>query len=133
MTLITRFLHTKEVIEIHDLILDEAGGARGIRDLGLLQSAVAMPKSQYQNQYLHPTLFDQAAAYLFHICMNHSFIDGNKRTAAISALVFLEDNHCSPSIDELEYEELIVDTAKGLTSKQVLSAFFQNCTVETIL
>ena len=68
------------------------GGAYGVRDNDLLSSALAMPGTTFEGQYLHKDLYDQAAAYAFHLWQNHPFLDGNKRTALASALVFLSLN-----------------------------------------
>lgn len=119
-----RFLQLQEVLEIHYQVIEAFGGSFGIRDLGLLLSAIEMPKSKISKKYLHKSLFDKAAAYLFHICQNHPFIDGNKRTAVVSALVFLEDNNVSLSFDEKQLEDLIIQTAKGKADKKIISLFF---------
>src|SRR5438105_60286 len=94
------FLTLDEVLEIHSDQIDRYGGAHGIRDLNLLQSAIAMPQSGFGEQYLHESVFAMAAAYLFHITQNHPFVDGNKRTGLASALVFLELNNISIEIDD---------------------------------
>ena len=86
------FLTLAEVIEIHADQIQLYGGGEGIRDIDLLSSAVAMPHASFSNQFLHADIFEMAAAYAFHLLQNHSFIDGNKRTALASALVFLEMN-----------------------------------------
>jgi death-on-curing protein len=70
----TKFLSLPLVLQLHDKQLVRFGGASGIRDEGMLESAIAQPKATFEGQFLHPTLFDQAAAYLFHICQNHPFI-----------------------------------------------------------
>lgn len=124
-----RFLHVQEVLEIHDQIIDCFGGAFGLRDLGLLVSAVEIPKATMSKKLLHPTISDQAAAYLFHICNNHPFIDGNKRTAVVSALVFLEDNHVKVNFDENELEKLVIQTATGKANKKMISSFFQKSNI----
>ncbi|MBI5273651.1 MAG: type II toxin-antitoxin system death-on-curing family toxin [Chlamydiales bacterium] len=121
----TRFLQVQEVIAIHDQLITSFGGCHGLRDLGLLVSAVEIPKSKMGGQFLHPSLFDQASAYLFHICNNHPFIDGNKRTSAVAALVFLEDNNILLEFDEYEFEELVVQVAMGQAGKEALRIFFQ--------
>jgi death on curing protein len=125
-----RYLSIQEVIDIHDQIIDMYGGSFGLRDLGLLASAVEMPKSKFEKKILHPTIFDKASAYLYHICKNHPFIDGNKRTAAVSALVFLEDNEISLKIDEIEYENIIVDLAIGNINKKFISSFFKKSKIK---
>ncbi|MGD0886903.1 MAG: type II toxin-antitoxin system death-on-curing family toxin [Thermodesulfovibrionales bacterium] len=94
------FLTLAEVIEIHADQIERYGGGSGIRDINLLSSAVAIPYASFQDQFLHADLFEMAAAYAFHICQNHPFVDGNKRTALATALVFLELNGISFSDPE---------------------------------
>ena len=125
-----RYLSVQEVIEIHDQIIDVFGGSFGLRDLGLLASAIEMPKSKFENKFLHPTIFDKASAYLYHICNNHPFIDGNKRTATISTLVFLEDNDISLKFNEIKFENLIVDIATGKINKKYISSFLKKSQIK---
>jgi death on curing protein len=80
------FLTLSEVVEIHTDQIERFGGDPGIRDLGLLSSAVATPYATFQQTFLHEDIFDMASAYAFHICQNHAFVDGNKRTALASTL-----------------------------------------------
>src|SRR3569832_264121 len=87
-----RFLSVENVLAIHADTIAEEGGRVGIRDIGLLESAVAMPQATYEGAYLHPDLAAMAAAYLFHLCQNHAFVDGNKRAAAFSTVLFLALN-----------------------------------------
>lgn len=87
-----RFLDLAEVLEIHVDQIERYGGAAGIRDLPLLLSALSMPAAGIHGEYVHGTLFEIAAAYLFHLAKNHPFVDGNERTALASALVFLDLN-----------------------------------------
>jgi death on curing protein len=75
-----RFLDLVEVLEIHQSRIDRYGGSPGVRDLGLLQSAVAQSSAGFGGEFLHSDLYEMAAAYLFHVARNHPFIDGNKRT-----------------------------------------------------
>ena len=77
-----RFLSVADVLGFHEDQLANYGGAPGVRDMGLLESAVAMPMAGFGDQYLHADLFEMAAAYLYHIVCNHPFVDGNKRTGA---------------------------------------------------
>jgi death-on-curing protein len=86
------FLTLAEIIEIHKDQVERYGGDSGIRDLGLLQSALAQPEASFAGEWLHKDLFEMASAYAYHLCQNHPFIDGNKRVALASALVFLELN-----------------------------------------
>ena len=89
------FLTLAEVIEVHVDQIRRYGGQAGLRDLGLLQSALAQPQASFAGQWFHNHLYPMAAAYTYHLSQNHPFIDGNKRTALASALVFLELNGIS--------------------------------------
>jgi death-on-curing protein len=89
------FLTLAEVIEVHVDQIRRYGGQTGIRDLGLLESALAQPQASFSGEWLHKNLYAMAAAYAYHLCQNHPFLDGNKRTALATALVFLELNGVS--------------------------------------
>jgi death on curing protein len=100
---------------IHREVLAAHGGADGIRDEALLESAVAAPQATMMGQLLISEPIEVAAAYLFYLCRNHPFIDGNKRTALAACLVFLETNDLLPN-DKLpvdEWEELVLDVASS--------------------
>lgn len=86
------FLTTSQVLYIHDRIFKRFGGSHGIRDTGLIESAVAKPKATFGGKYLYISIFDKAAALLQSLLKNHPFVDGNKRTALTSAGVFLKKN-----------------------------------------
>jgi len=86
------FLTLAEVVEIHTDQIKRYGGSDGVRDMSLLSSAAAMPYASFSGSFLHADIYEMAAAYAFHICRNHPFVDGNKRTALAAALVFLEMN-----------------------------------------
>jgi death-on-curing protein len=120
-----RFLTIERVIAIHDYMIMNYGGLNGIRDVGLLASAIEMPKATMFGEYLHPSIYDKAAAYLYHIIGNHPFIDANKRTGSASALIFLDMNNIELSVNEAELEELVVRTAQGQTEKAEISKFFE--------
>jgi death-on-curing protein len=104
MTSSPLFLTVEQVSQIHQRMISEFGGEPGIRDKGLLESAVAMPAARFGGMFLHEGIVEMAAAYLFHICKNHAFIDGNKRAALASAAAFLScnDYRLIPAPDELE-------------------------------
>ncbi len=85
-----RFLYLEDVLELHEMQIESYGGATGIRDSGLLESAVMMAQASFGGEYVHKNVFEMAAAYAFHIAENQPFVDGNKRTALASALVFLD-------------------------------------------
>jgi len=86
------FLTPELVLAIHHRVVREFGGDASVRDAGLLDAAVAMPKATFGGKHLHRGIPAMAAAYLFHLCKNHPFVDGNKRTALATAEVFLELN-----------------------------------------
>jgi death on curing protein len=111
------FLDLEEVLEIHALQLDEFGGIAGVRDRGLLESAVEQPRATGFGELLHADLFEMAAAYLFHIVKNHAFLDGNKRTALVAALVFLDINGVSLERDDERLYELTMAAAEGRADK----------------
>ncbi len=126
------FLNVEDVIDFHTDIINEFGGSHGIRDMGLLISAVEMPKASMFSQDLHLTIFDKAAAYLYHIICNHPFIDGNKRSGTVAALTFLEVNHVAVQFDPFEFEEIVVQVAQGKMKKEELSLFFFEGSVSKI-
>ena len=101
------------------------GGTYGLRDPALLSSALAMPSSSFEGKYLHRDLFEQAAAYAFHICQNHPFIDGNKRTALASALVFLSLNDIELDDPKEDLYDLMMKVAKGKASKSEIATKFR--------
>jgi len=117
------FLTLEEILEIHADQIYHYGGKAGIRDLNLLISAAGQPCAKFQGQFLHKSLQDKAAAYLFHLCQNHPFIDGNKRAALVSMLVFLDMNNHPVDYPEEDLEKLTFSVAEGKTKKQEISDF----------
>jgi len=103
---------TVEIVkEIHAAVIDAYGGAQGLRDQALLSSAVAAPQATYGGQSPYADLIEVAAAYLFYLCRNHAFVDGNKRVAMSAAIVFLRLNGVEPAPDGPDWEALIFDVA----------------------
>ena len=111
------FLTLAEVIEIHADQIDRYGGEAGVRDLGLVESALGQPEATFSGEWLHQDLYSMAAAYAYHLCQNHPFIDGNKRTALASALVFLELNGVSILDPRGRLKTAMVRIASGKRSK----------------
>lgn len=111
------FLTLAEVVEIHADQIKRYGGSDGVRDMTLLSSAVAMPYASFSGSFLHTDIYEMAAAYAFHICRNHPFIDGNKRTALASALVFLELNGISLLDNKGKLYDAIISLASGHLNK----------------
>ena len=116
-----RYLTLGEVVELHQRLLASTGGAPGIRDLGLLESALAQPKATFDGADLHPTLVDKAAALGFALVANHAFIDGNKRVghAAMEVFLILNGAEIHASVDE--QERLMLDVAAGRINRAGLS------------
>ncbi len=119
------FLDVQEVIELHRSMIERYGGAYGLRDLGLLQSAIAMPQASFGGEYLHPDIHEMAAAYLFHIVQNHAFLDGNKRAGAAAAIVFLAMNDIQIDADEDGLVDLTLAVATGQAGKPQIAEFFR--------
>ena len=120
------FLTLAEVTEIHADQIEHYGGTAGTRDINLLSSAVAMPYASFSGNFLHRDIYEMAAAYAFHISQNHPFIDGNKRTALASALVFLEVNGSSISDSEGRLYEATMDLASGKLKKEEFANILRN-------
>jgi death-on-curing protein len=112
------FLDLERVLRTHRSLIAEYGGAEGMRDVGLLHSAIAMPQACFGGQHLHKDLFEMAAAYLYHIVQNHPFLDGNKRTGAATAIIFLAINGIELEPDEDRLVDLTLAVAQGDAGKQ---------------
>jgi death-on-curing protein len=112
------FLTFEDIIEIHDDQIKRYGGSHGLRDKELLLSAIAQPQSTFDGKYLHQSIFDKAAAYLFHLCQNHPFIDGNKRVPVVSSLTFLLMNDYEIDYNEDELETLVFCVCRRQNQKR---------------
>jgi len=119
------FLTLEEVVQLHAHQIQTYGGSEGLRDLGLLESAVLQPQACFGGQYLHEDLAAMAAAYLYHIVSNHPFIDGNKRTGMHTADVFLRLNGYDLDLPVDETEQLTLGIATGSVTKEQAAAFFR--------
>lgn len=120
-----RFLTLAEVIEVHADQIKRYGGQAGLRDLGLLQSALAQPEASFAGEWLHHDVYEMAVAYAYHICQNHPFIDGNKRTALACALVFLELNGVDVIDPRGRLKDAMIRIASGVMGKAELSTFLK--------
>lgn len=104
-------LSSDVVREIHAEAIKLFGGLKGVRDENLLASAVLTPQSSFGGKSPYADIIEIAAAYLFYICKNHPFLDGNKRTAMMAAIVFLRLNGIEPLPDSAKWEKLMLDVA----------------------
>jgi len=120
-----KFLTLSEVLLILEDQIRNYGGKYGIRDRNLLSSAIYMPESSFDGKYLHETVPAMAAAYAFHICQNHPFIDGNKRSALASSLVFLDINGYELNCKNETLYNKIMNVAKGEIKKEELIKFYE--------
>ncbi len=123
------FVSKSMVLSIHARQIERFGGTPGVRDEGLLESALAQPQATFGGQFLHPTISEQAAAYLYHIAMNHPFIDGNKRTAFAVMDTFLRLNGCALNLTDDRVYDLVMRVARGTMTKEELSREFESCIV----
>ncbi|MEA4924198.1 MAG: type II toxin-antitoxin system death-on-curing family toxin [Syntrophomonadaceae bacterium] len=119
------FLTLAEVVEVHKDQIDRYGGHPGIRDYDLLSSAVAAPKATWNGEYLNNDIFEMAAAYIFYICQDHPFVDGNKRTALASGLVFLEINDISIMDEKGNLYPAVMSIALGQLNKTEMAAILR--------
>jgi death-on-curing protein len=119
------FLTLDEVLAIHEDRIRKYGGSSGARDLQLLHSAIGNVEATFRGTFLNHTLFEMAAAYLYGICRNHPFLDGNKRTALACALAFLGMNDVAIECNPEELYDLVIGVAEGRISKAAITAFFE--------
>jgi death-on-curing protein len=120
------FLIFSDVLEIHRNQIELYGGTNGIRDHGLLESALSQPEVSFGGDYLHETIFYMASAYAYHICRNHPFLDGNKRVALAAALVFLELNGISIEDPDEKLYDAVINIATGVLSKVDLASLLRS-------
>ena len=110
---------TVEIVrEIHAQAIARFGGLDGVRETALLESAVAAPQASFGGQSPYKDLAEVAAAYLFYLCRNHPFIDGNKRTALGACIVFLRLNRIGPRPDGPEWEDLALAVAASAIDRE---------------
>jgi death on curing protein len=121
------FLSLAEVLEMHKQQIDRYGGSSGTRDSGGLESALATPQATFGGEFLHRSIPAMAAAYLFHICQNHPFVDGNKRVGANAAITFLLMNDWEPDFEPDDLADLVLSVASGRTDKAALTVIFERC------
>lgn len=119
------FLTVEDVLLLHEEQLAEFGGGAGIRDLGALHSATAMPQATFDGRFVHGDAFFMAAAYAFHIAQGHPFLDGNKRTGLAAALVFLDLNGIEVADPEGRLYGAILAVAEGRLKKAELAALLR--------
>ncbi|MDF5718573.1 MAG: type II toxin-antitoxin system death-on-curing family toxin [Rhizonema sp. NSF051] len=118
------FIDIEVAIAIHDDQIAEHGGSLGLRDRGLLESALYQPQATCFGEFLHPKISEQAAAYLYHIAKNHAFIDGNKRTALGVTEAFLRMNGYNLTLSDDELYKLVLDVSTSKLEKSDVADVF---------
>jgi len=120
-----KFLSLAHVLRIHQESIDNYGGSPGLRDRGLLESAIGQPRAQFAGEYLHEDLAAMAGACLYHVVANHPFVDGNKRTGAMTAYIFLSINDVELNATQTDYADFVLRVAAGKASKEDAIVFFR--------
>lgn len=113
-----RYLNLDEVLQLHSLILQISGGAEGIRDQALLESAIAQPRMTFGGEDLYPTIVEKASALGFSLIMNHPFVDGNKRVSHATMETFLILNGWEINAHIDDQENIIIGIAEGLIKRK---------------
>ena len=119
------FLTVEDVLDLHAQQLERYGGADGLRDRGLLESAVATPQPSFGGQFAHEGIHTMAAAYAFHIAQNQPFVDGNKRTGLLAALVFLDINGWTVDDPDERLQVAMLSIAERTLDKGGLAAILR--------
>jgi death-on-curing protein len=119
------FVDLDEALAFHEDQIRQHGGSPGIRDRGLLESALAAPAATFGGAFLNGDLFEMAAAYLHGLCTNHPFVDGNKRVAAVTALAFLKVNGVDLPVATKSYEAMVLAVARGELEKSDIAVFLR--------
>lgn len=125
-----KFLDKQTIVAFHQDQIETYGGSSGIRDEGLLDSAIAQPHASFDGEYIHENIFEMAAAYGFHICQNHPFYDGNKRTALIAMYTFLFVNGYRLEADKKSLFAIVVDLASGKVEKKELATYLKKHSIK---
>ena len=121
-----RYLSLREILELHDKIIDVSGGARGIRDMRALESAINQPRLTFNPTDLYPDVVTKAAALCFFLVMNHPLIDGNKRVghASMETFLILNGFEIEASVDE--QEPIILELASGELTREIFTAWLND-------
>ncbi len=123
-----KYLRPEQVLFIHARIITETGGAHGLRDLGLLQSAVARPRATFDGRDLYPDIFSKAAALMASLAKNHAFVDGNKRTAVAATGLLLAVNGQRLEAGQKELVRFALDVALGKLSDEDMGVWLKKNT-----
>lgn len=117
------FLDFDRIVQLNRLAVKTFGGSDGVRDRGLIESAIYQPQASFGEQYLHETIYQMAAAYYYHISESQGFSDGNKRTGFLALFAFLKLNGCDLTIPDDYLWPILLEVASGKKSKRELADF----------
>ena len=121
-----RCLSLPELLRLHLRIIEQSDGALGVRDLGMIESALAQPRMTFDGADLYPTIIEKASALAFSLIKNHPFIDGNKRTSLLAIYTFLGINGVDFIVPEAEAAAVIMSLAAGQISAENLARWIRN-------
>lgn len=125
-------LSAQQILFIHARLIEATGGEHGVRDLGLLQAAVARPQATFDGVDLYPGLFEKAAALMESLAQNHPFVDGNKRTAITAAALFLLQNGLRLQTTNEELERVTLWVVNERPPLEEIAAWFENHTIDVL-
>ncbi len=128
-----KFLSVEEVLKLHQDQIDSFGGTPGVRDRRLLEAALTQPQIRLGGKLLHPRIYEQAAAYLYHLAMSYPFVDGNKRTAFAVMDTFIRLHGCSLDLTNDQAYELVMQLVKGKLSQDRLITYLEKAIVDVVL
>jgi len=121
-----KFLNKEVILYFHSKLISEYGGSSGLRDEGLLESALSQASVTIDGEYLHRDIIEMAAAYGFYLCKDHAFVDGNKRIALVAIDTFLQLNGCELIAGEKETYVIMLQLAAGELTKQELTKWIRD-------
>lgn len=119
------FLDFEDILQIHNDTNSNEGGGDGIRDRGLIESAIAAPKTSFGGEFLHTDLAAMTAALMYALISNHGFVDGNKRVGTLAALVFRDLNGAETFPPAQDFEEIVLSVARGDMERDQLADWWR--------
>lgn len=120
-----KLLTAEELLYLHHRLIEETGGSHGVRDIGLLRSAVGAPSSGFGDEEFYPSLFEKAAVLMRSLVQNHPLVDGNKRTGISAAAIMLESNDRKLTASQQEFEDFPVLVATDHLSIETIAAWLE--------
>ena len=119
-----------EAEQVHNILIQQFGGGKGIRDLGALESALSRPFQKFDNRDLYESTIDKAAALIESIITNHPFVDGNKRTGYVLMRLFLNNNGIDINATQEEKYNFVIKIASGKSNFNDIVYWLKNYTTK---